>query len=168
MWLFFTKNYDGGPEILSKNEKISSNSSKNTNSKDSYNKQFSTIDNIKNTPYNKPYSTIDNHKNYSSSDNNKNKIYIKNDYKTYVQETKVEHMETESIRNDECTGTICINFTVISEGNVNEVYSNKYNSNNNGPMIRITQKIDERVEIDLPPKLKQILNISNRTNKNKK
>jgi len=32
----------------------------------------------------------------------------------------------------------------------------------NGPLIRVTQKIDENVEVDLPLKLKQVLNISNR------
>ena len=43
------------------------------------------------------------HKDYSTF-NDKNKILIKNDYQKLIQETKVEHLETESIRNDECTG----------------------------------------------------------------
>jgi hypothetical protein len=57
---------------------------------------------------------------------------------------------------------------VISEGIINEVYSNNYNSN--------TQKIrkeifNERVEIEFPHKMKNIMQVSNRSNmpiKNKK
>jgi hypothetical protein len=57
---------------------------------------------------------------------------------------------------------------VISEGIINEVYSNNYNSN--------TQKIrkhifNERVEIEFPHKMKNIMQVTNRSNntiKNKK
>lgn len=56
----------------------------------------------------------------------------------------------------------------MSEGNINEVYSNNYNSN--------TQKIrkqifNERVEIEFPHRMKNIIHNSNRNNiltKNKK
>lgn len=97
-------------------------------------------------------------KQYASIENineNKNKIFIKSDYKTYIQETKVDYIETESIRNEECTRKLYL-ILVISEGNVNEVYSNNYNSNVN--MNRITKKINEEVEIAVPYKLKQIFN----------
>ena len=57
---------------------------------------------------------------------------------------------------------------VISEGMINEVYSNNYNSNSN--KIR-KQFISERVEIEFPHKMKNIMQITNRNNmpiKNKK
>lgn len=57
---------------------------------------------------------------------------------------------------------------VISEGMINEVYSNNYNSNSN--KIR-KQLISERVEIEFPHKMKNIMQITNRNNmpiKNKK
>ena len=44
-------------------------------------------------PLNRQYSTI----------NDKNRIVMKKDYQNYIQETKFEPLETESIRNDECT-----------------------------------------------------------------
>ncbi len=89
LWKFFMKNYGGGPEVPLKSEyptmKIIVNSPSETK------KNNLTIDDKK--KINKQYSTL----------NDKNKILIKDDCQNYIQETKVEPFETESIRNDECT-----------------------------------------------------------------
>ena len=140
------KNYGGGPEILFKSEILNNKIKINTSSenikhsgdeKKCINKQFSSIDDSK---------------------QNINKIIIKNENKTYIQETKFENIETESIRNEQYTSNLYF-ILVISEGNVNEVYSNKYNSNVN--LKKISNNIDAQVEIAVPQKLNQMFNYRN-------
>lgn len=83
------KNYGGGPEVPLKNENPSLKININTPNEIKKN-SLMIDDKIKN---NLQYSTV----------NDKNKIVIKDDCQNYIQETKVEPLETESIRNDELT-----------------------------------------------------------------
>lgn len=98
LWKFFMKNYGGGPEVPLKSEnstlKIIANSPNESTKKNII------IDNKKKI-----------NKHQYSSINEKNKIVIKDDCQNYIQETKVEPFETESIRNDECTCNKAIKFS---------------------------------------------------------
>jgi hypothetical protein len=87
LWKFFMKNYGGGPEVPLKTENATMKIIMNSPSE--LKKNNLAVD----KKLNKQYSTM----------NDKNKIVIKDDCQNYIQETKVEPFETESIRNDECT-----------------------------------------------------------------
>jgi hypothetical protein len=87
LWKFFIINYGGGPEIPIKNEQ----NQKNQKSTPEMNKTKQLTEEKKSQ--------------LMENSNDKSKIIIKNDYHKYIQETKgEERLETESIRNDECTG----------------------------------------------------------------
>ena len=56
-----------------------------------------------------------------------------------------------------------LNIVVISEGNINMVYSNNYNTNIN----RNAHKISEKVEIEFPQKMKNLMNMATRNHLSK-
>jgi len=137
LWKFFLLNFGGGPEILQSDQKKPLDS--NRSNCDIKHKYLNTVESNKVISFEEDENT----RQYLTVDLNKNKILMKSSATHYIQETKVDnYIETESIRNDECT--------VISEGNINEVYNNNY-------CPRFSNKISEKVEVEVSQKLKQVL-----------